>query len=101
MLYRIRLGEGEEKAYENYAKRCNEMCYSKFAGMLAENLRRGNLNLGDELSDELNKAWKERENVLRIKGERVGTKLVIPMILILIITLVMIVVPAFMSMKGV
>lgn len=101
MLYRIRLGEGEEKAYENYAKGCNEMCYSKFAGMLAENLRRGNLNLGDELSDELNKAWKERENVLRIKGERVGTKLVIPMILILIITLVMIVVPAFMSMKGV
>ena len=101
MLDRIRLGEGEEKAYENYAKRCNEICYSKFAGMLSENLKRGNLNMKESLNDELNRAWKERENILRIKGERVGTKLVNPMILILIVTLVMIIVPAFMSMKGV
>ena len=43
---------------------------------------------------------RERKHI-RIKGERVGTKLVIPMILILIVTLVMIIVPAFMSMKGV
>lgn len=101
MINRIRLGQGEEKAYEEYAKRCNEACYSKFAGLLSENLKRGNSNLSNSLNDELNKAWKEKENIMKIRGERIGTNMIFPMVLILSITLVMIIVPAFVSMKGV
>ena len=101
MLNRIRLGQGEEKAYEEYAKRCNEACYSKLAGLLSENLKRGNANLGSSLNEELNRAWKEKENIMKIRGERIGTNMIFPMILILSITLAMIIVPAFISMKGV
>jgi hypothetical protein len=41
-----------------------------------------------------------KKNVAQVKGERAGTKLLIPMIMILAVVLVIIVVPAFLTMKN-
>ena len=49
---------------------------------------------------ELKKAWDERSKVVRIYGQRAGTKLVMPMVVILSVTLCLIIVPAFLGIKG-
>ena len=101
LVKKIKLGDGEAYAYEEFGRKCNDAGYAKFAALLSENIKRGSSNFEERLNDEIMKAWKEKENILKIRGERVGTNLIFPMIMLLVITLIMIVFPACMSMKGV
>ena len=101
LVKKIRLGDGEAYAYEEFGRKCNDAGYAKFAALLSENIKRGASNFEERLNDEIINAWKEKENILKERGERVGTNLIFPMIMLLVITLIMIVFPACMSMKGV
>ena len=67
---------------------------------MQENLTRGNGNLIQELNKELRSASEERRRIMRIRGEKANTKLVLPMVMILAITLLIIIMPAFMGLKG-
>ena len=100
MLKEIKLGKEERKAYEDFSKRIGVAGYVKFGVLLQESLIRGNKNLKTELNKELENAREERRKVIRIRGERAGTKLVFPMVMILTITLMIIVLPAFLGLKG-
>ena len=65
--------------------------------MLSQNLRKGAKGLTELLETEAEASLNERKAHARKIGERAGTKLLLPMVLMLGIVLVILMVPAFLS----
>lgn len=90
-------GVSEPVAYEQFARRCGQSCYSKLAALLAQNSKKGNSSLLQQLRTESERAQEDRRNLARKIGEEAGTKLLLPMLLLLVMVLLMILVPAMLS----
>ena len=90
-------GVSEAVAYEQFARRCGQNCYSKLAALLSQNSKKGNSNLLQQLRTESEHAQEERRNLARKMGEEAGTKLLLPMMLLLVMVMLMILVPAMLS----
>jgi len=88
-------GTPEDQAYLSFGERCGLSSYRRLGNFLAANLRYGLSGAREELSREVENALEEKRNTALRKGEEAGTKLLLPMFLLLIVVLVMIVVPAF------
>lgn len=86
-----------QTALKNFGIRCDQVLYLKFSTLLAQNLRRGNKGLVENLQRESEEAFEERKALARKLGEEAGTKLLIPMFLMLFMVLIIIMVPAIMS----
>lgn len=93
----LETGVSEGMVYENIGKRCDTTQMRKFGTLLASNLRKGQDGLGKLLREEAMIAMAERRETIRKKGETAGTKLLFPMLLLLLIVFVVIMVPAFSS----
>ena len=89
-------GISEQKAISKLAERCKIPCYMKLSVLINQNIRKGN-NIQIQLKEEVSKAFEERKNLARKYGEEAGTKLLFPMILMLLVVMVMIMYPAFVS----
>ena len=98
-MNQIRGGIPEGEAYENYGTRCNVSIYRKFGTLLSQNLRKGSKGLTELLGREAEEAFEERKNLAKKLGEEAGTKLVIPLFLMLIIVFAIVIVPAFFSIR--
>ena len=98
-MNQIRGGIPEGEAYEDYGTRCNVSAYRKFGTLLSQNLRKGSKGLTDLLGREAEEAFEERKNLAKKLGEEAGTKLVIPLFLMLIIVFAIVIVPAFFSIS--
>lgn len=85
------------KAYERFGRRCRIPSYNKLSTMLSQNIRKGAANLPQLLKEEATEAFEERKHAARKTGEKAGTKLLVPMMLLLGITMVIIMVPALTS----
>lgn len=96
---KIKSGVSENIAYREFGKRCSLQPYLKLAGLLEQNLIKGNKELKILLEGEVREAFENRKNLAKIKGEEAGTKLLFPMVIMLGIVIIIIVVPAFMSMN--
>ena len=94
----LRSGVAEPKAYIDYGIRCRNLRYRKLGNLLAENVRQGISGLEAKLREETESAMEERKNIALRKGEEAGTKLLMPMMLMLGIVIVTLVVPAFMAL---
>lgn len=93
----MRSGISEMAAYERFGRRCGIRLYSKFSALLTQNLRKGSTKLGMLLKEESRIAFEERKNAAKKAGEEAGTKLLFPMMMMLCVVMVMILLPAFMS----
>ena len=91
-------GVSEGLAYEHFGKRTGLQEYIRFTTLLAQNLKRGNSTLMDRLREEADKAAQERLQQSRRLGEEAGTKLLIPMVLMLAVVMAMIMIPAISNM---
>ncbi len=98
-MHQIRGGMAEGEAYENYGVRCGISVYRKFGTMLSQNLRKGSKGLTELLGREAEEAFEERKNLAKKLGEEAGTKLVIPLFLMLIIVFAIVIVPALFSIR--
>lgn len=93
----IQSGEEEIKAFENFGERVMVPCYKKFSSILVQSMKKGMGALQENLEFEVRQAFEIRKaNALRL-GEEASTKLLLPMGLMLLIVLVIIIAPAFMS----
>jgi len=94
----LQAGVAEGAAYEHFGKRTGMREYIRLSTLLGQNLKRGNSALLDRLREEAEKA--SEESLLRAKklGEEAGTKLLVPMVLMLAIVMAMIMIPAFGTM---
>ncbi len=98
-MYRMQSGAAEGECYENYGTRCGISAYRKFGMMLSQNLRKGTKGLTEFLGREAEDAFEERKNLAKKIGEEAGTKLMIPLFLMLIIVFAMVIVPSFFSIQ--
>ena len=92
-------GITEAESYERFGKRCNLQEYVKLGAMLSQNLRRGTKGLSQILKMEAEVSFEERKSRAKKLGEEAGTKMLVPMFLMLAEVLVIVVVPAFMSVQ--
>lgn len=96
--YQIKNGVSESKAYQDFGRRCRLQPYLKLSSLLEQNRRTGTKDLRKILQIELADAFEVRKNLARRMGEEAGTKLLLPLFLMLGIVMVMIMVPAMMTM---
>lgn len=88
-------GIPEAECYERFSRRCEVLPYMKMGALLTQNLKKGSKGLADMLMLEAVEAMEERKNRAKRLGEEAGTKLLAPMLLMLVIVLAIVVVPAF------
>lgn len=92
-------GVPEAEAYEKFGKRCSITVYVKFGAMLAQNLRKGSKGISDILRMEAIQSFENRKSTAKRLGEEAGTKLLMPMMGMLLVVLIMVMVPAFLTMQ--
>lgn len=90
-------GISETAACIDFGKRCRSSRYSKLSALLTANLTKGNGALLKALQEEADRSFEERRAIARQMGEEAGTRLLLPMLMMLGITLVIIMVPAYFS----
>ena len=92
-------GVSEAEAYEKFGKRCELTVYVKFGTMLAQNLRKGSKGISEILRMEAIQSFENRKSTAKRLGEEAGTKMLMPMVGMLVVVLVMIMIPAFLTMQ--
>lgn len=92
-------GMAESESYERFGRRCGTQEYLKLGALLSQNLRKGTKGLGDMLRAEARQAFEDRKARAKRLGEEAGTKLLMPMFLMLAIVLIIVIVPAFLSVQ--
>ncbi len=97
--YEMNQGIGESEVYERFGRRIGLGEYIKLAGLLSQNLKRGNPDFITRLKTEADLAMKERILDARKTGEKAQTKLLAPMMMMLAVVMVMIMIPAFTGMN--
>ncbi len=96
--YQIKNGVSESQAYQDFGRRCRLQPYLKLSSLLEQNRRTGTKDLRRLLQNEMADAFELRKNLARRMGEEAGTKLLMPLFLMLGIIMIMIMVPAMMTM---
>lgn len=100
MLYtwqEMESGISELSAYEHLGARCQGTSCRSLATLLTQNLKKGSKGLLELLEQESSEAFEERRRRAREEGEKAGTKLLLPMMLMLGVVFLLILIPAFMS----
>lgn len=92
-------GVTEAESYEKFGRRCDIQVYIRFGALLSQNLRKGTKGLTQILKQESLQAFEERKARAKRLGEEAGTKLLLPMFLMLAIVMVIVIVPAFLSVQ--
>lgn len=90
-------GISEGEAYLRFGERCKEIHYKTLAALLAQNLKKGNQGLLQMLEQESVTAWEDRKRKAKVLGEAAATKLLVPMILMLLVVITILVIPAFLT----
>ncbi|MFA9463507.1 MAG: hypothetical protein ACERKN_04380 [Velocimicrobium sp.] len=90
-------GVSEVRAYEQFGKRIKRLEYLKFSTLLSQNLRKGSNRMLELLEIEAIEAFEMRKEYAKKKGEEAGTRLLVPMILMLMLVMGIIIMPAFLS----
>ena len=92
-------GVSEVEAYERFGKRCQSAVYMKFGTLLSQNLRKGSQGLSELLKVEAIQSFENRKSTAKRLGEEAGTKLLVPMLGMLAVVFIIVMIPAFLSMK--
>lgn len=88
-------GVAEREVYERFGKRCGIRETQKFGNIMSRNLRKGSEGLKGALREEAAEAMELHKEQIKKQGETAGTKLLFPMLILLLIVMVLIMVPAF------
>lgn len=94
---RMDKGMAEIDAYRSLGMHCPEPKYKALGTLLAQNMRKGSGELVRQLTRESGEAFEERKKRARILGEQAGTKLMFPMMLMLMVVFAILMVPALTS----
>lgn len=90
----------ESEIYSDFGRRVHLKPYTKLVSLIEQNRKNGSGNLRDLMEVEMNDAFTERKNTARRLGEEAGTKLLVPLFLLLTIVMIIVIVPALTSFHG-
>lgn len=96
--YQMENGLSEEKAYEMFGRRIGLLPYMKFCTLLVQNLKKGTADLIKILEYESGDILNERKENAKILGEEASTRLLMPMMIMMIIIFAIILYAAFAGM---
>ena len=94
---RISTGMSETESFSLFGKACRLHSYIKLSSLLIQNSRKGGDGFSQAIKYEATQGFIERKAIAQRTGEEAGTKLLLPMGMMLCVVLVIIIVPAFMS----
>ncbi|MCM1208695.1 MAG: type II secretion system F family protein, partial [Ruminococcus sp.] len=97
-INQIDSGLDEAKAYEDLGRRIGLNVYVRLMHQLSRNLKIGTKDLLRLMEDELAAALEIRKENAKRKGEEASTKLLFPMVVLLLIVMLMIVTPVLVSL---
>ncbi|MDO4187970.1 MAG: type II secretion system F family protein [Lachnospiraceae bacterium] len=92
-------GKREVEAYEEFSERINNQRYRVFVSLLCQAVTVGRSDLALSFRLECNDAYLERRNRAKKKFEEAGTKLMVPMFMMLSVIIIILMFPAFYSFK--
>ena len=98
--YQLLNGKGEEYVYREWGRRCETMCCRKLGFLLTATLRQGNEKILFMFEQEASLAWEERKAKVKKRGEEAGTKMLFPMLMMLLMVMFLILLPAFLGFQG-
>lgn len=90
-------GISEKAAYERIGERCGALPYRTFSALLVQHLQKGSRGMERMLEEEALKAQEMRLQQARVLGEQASTKLLFPMVLMLLVVFIILLVPAWIS----
>ncbi len=90
-------GVSEGEAYYRFGRRCGQIHYKTLATLLVQNVKKGSQGLLQALEREAQQAWEDRKRRARIAGETAATRLLVPMVLMLVVVLAIVMIPAFFA----
>ena len=91
----IRMGVSEGAAYEKFGKRTGVREYIRLSTFLTQNVKKGSTMLLQQLREEAKEAEEMRMRNARKLCEEASTKLLLPMIMLLLVVMILIMFPAF------
>lgn len=97
MLEKIMEGENELKAYQDFGEQVAVPEYRRFMALIIQNIRKGTYQMSEMLNLMAKEAYAEQLRQVRIQGEKVSTRLLIPMAVLLCLILVMVITPAIIT----
>lgn len=95
----LKAGVSESRVYENFGRRTGSQEYTRLCALLCQNLKKGNTALARRLREECEGVARENLQLRKRQGEEAGTKLLMPMGMLLIMILVLIMLPAFSDLN--
>lgn len=98
-LHEMQSGISETLAYERFGTRCHMPAYLKLGTLLSQNLRKGTRNLSELLKEEAEEAFENRKALAKQMGEECESRLLLPMMLMLLTILIMVMYPAVVSFQ--
>lgn len=93
--YRMESGIAEAAVYGEFGRQCGLHCYLRLSSLLEQSVRKGGAELLRLLEQEAGEAFQEQKNLVKKIGEESGTKMLVPMSMMLGIILVIVIVPTF------
>ena len=91
-------GKSEVAAYTSFGRRVSLIQYMKFSTLLVQNLKKGSDDLLRRMNLEAEDAARSRQELAKKMGEEAGTRLLLPMMIMLVVVFALIMVAAFHSM---
>lgn len=98
-LREMQSGVPEALAYERFGMRCQMPAYRKLGTLLSQNLRKGTKNLAEILKEESREAFEDRKALAKRMGEECESRLLFPMLLMLLTVLILVMYPAVISFQ--
>ena len=96
-LLQMQKGVSEMDVYEAVGIRFGDVHYKKLMAMFISERKRGSVNLLAAMNQEMLSAWEEQKRKSRQHGEKIGAKLLLPMMGMLGIVFVIVMMPALLS----
>jgi len=98
-MHAMENGITEVRVYESFGKRCMIQQYLKFSSLIIQCLKKGAKGSNHLLIEAAEEAELVRRERAKCLGEEAGTKLLMPMACLLVIVLIIMMFPAFISMN--
>lgn len=98
--YEMKDGMSEKNAYQRFGESCGVSEYNRLSRLLVQNLQKGNRGLCELLEKEASDAFEERKLLAKKIGEEAGTKLLAPLMVVMIVVMAIVLFPAMLEFKG-
>jgi hypothetical protein len=99
MNRRFAEGESERKVYQQFTEDIEAPCYRKLMRILLGNLEKGTQGICIHLQEESRQAFEQRILQAKKKGEEASTKMLLPLMLMLMMVMGIIILPALIEFK--